>query len=225
MRFILNIETSGKNCSVALANGSEVLLLKEVQSEQFVHAEQLHVLIEHVLSKSEVQPSSLECIAISEGPGSYTGLRIGLAAAKGLAYTLGIPLVGVSSLKVLANAARKLTKVDLLIPMMDARRMEVYTAVYDMQLKEISPAVPVVVDECFLNNYIGQGIAVFGDGAAKCEAFTKDAIFLPGVIASAFFMSEISWALFVNKQFVDLAYFEPNYLKDFQAGKPKNMFL
>jgi tRNA threonylcarbamoyladenosine biosynthesis protein TsaB len=222
--LILNIETSGKNCSVAVAKNDELLLLKEVLSEQFVHAEELHVLIKQVLKELKLKPSELDAIAISEGPGSYTGLRIGLASAKGLAYTLKIPLIAVSSLKILANAARKQDGSKTLVPMMDARRMEVYTAMYGQQLDEMNHARPVIVDDSFLEAYNDCEIVVFGDGAEKCLDFTKNAKFLPGIIASAKFMVEISAELYGNETFVDLAYFEPNYLKEFQAGKPKNMF-
>jgi len=224
MALILNIETSGKNCSVAIAEYENVLVLKEVQSEQFVHAEQLHVLISQVFQEAKLSPSDINCIAISEGPGSYTGLRIGLASVKGLAYTLGVPIVAVSSLKVLANAARKLNSSKFLVPMMDARRMEVYTAIYSQELTEIVSTAPVIVDDLFLNDYDGQEMVVFGDGAEKCLAHVKNAKFLQGVFASAKFMAEISADLYKKKDFVDLAYFEPNYLKEFQAGKPKNMF-
>jgi tRNA threonylcarbamoyladenosine biosynthesis protein TsaB len=225
MGLILNIETSGKNCSVAIADNGKVLALKEVLSEQFVHAEQLHRLIQDLFSELSLKPAALNCVAISEGPGSYTGLRIGLAAAKGLCYSLGIPLIGVPTLKILANAAKKVDSSKLLVPMMDAKRMEVYTAVYEQNLNMLSPAAPVIVDSLFLEEYDDTLVAVFGDGAEKSLDFVKSAKFLPGIIAGAEFMLELSAKQYTNKEFVDLAYFEPNYLKEFQAGKPKNMFV
>jgi len=225
MPYILNIETSGKNCSVALAKGNKLIMLKEVQSEQFVHAEQLHVLIHKTLTESSLSPSDLNCVAVAAGPGSYTGLRIGVASAKGLAYALELPLIGVSSLMVLANAARKKTNSNYLVPMIDARRMEVYTAIYDHELNEIRPAEPVIVDELFLGNYLDKEAVVFGDGAEKCLDYTGNSEYIEGVGASSQYMVEISAEKFKRKEFVDLAYFEPDYLKEFQAGKPKNMFL
>jgi tRNA threonylcarbamoyladenosine biosynthesis protein TsaB len=225
MAYILNIETSGKNCSVALAKDDKVITLKEVKSEQFVHAEQLHLLIEEALSDSNLAPSDLSCVAVAAGPGSYTGLRIGVASAKGLAYGLGIPLVSVSSLMVLANTARKISTSNYLVPMIDARRMEVYTAIYNQKLIELRAARPVIVDESFLSDFLNKEAVVFGDGAEKCLDYTGASEYVEGVGASAQFMAEISAEKFQRNDFVDLAYFEPNYLKEFQAGKPKNMFL
>lgn len=224
MAVILNIETSGKNCSVALAENDELLLLKEVRSDKFVHAEQLHFLISNLLKDADLSPAMLDAVAISEGPGSYTGLRIGLATAKGLAYTLAIPLIALPTLRIMANGALKNHASTHLVPMIDARRMEVYVAVYDRKLNPIKEVESVVVDSAFAGNYLTENAVVFGDGGEKCTEFIGDADYLPALEPSASFMVGLSAKEFKDENFVDLAYFEPNYLKEFQAGKPKKMF-
>lgn len=223
-KYILNIETSGKNCSVALSNRDELLKLNEIDSDNFVHSEQLHLLIEQTLKELDILPKDLSAVAVSSGPGSYTGLRIGVAAAKGISYALGVPLIAVPSLLVLANAA-KTFDADLLVPMMDARRMEVYSAIYDMEMQQLKEEEAVIVENGFLSDYSGKKIAVFGDGAEKClELLPENCSFIAQIYSSAQYMVSLSADRFQREEFVDMAYFEPNYLKEFQAGKPKKMF-
>lgn len=223
-KYILNIETSGKNCSVALSNRDELLKLNEIDSDNFVHSEQLHLLIEQTLKELDILPKDLSAVAVSSGPGSYTGLRIGVAAAKGISYALGVPLIAVPSLLVLANAA-KAFDADLLVPMMDARRMEVYSAIYDTEMQRLKEEEAVIVENGFLSDYSGKKIAVFGDGAEKClELLPENCSFIAQICSSAQYMVSLSADRFQREEFVDMAYFEPNYLKEFQAGKPKKMF-
>jgi tRNA threonylcarbamoyladenosine biosynthesis protein TsaB len=224
MSVILNIETSGKNCSVSVSDDEKILSVKEVQEAHFVHAEALHVLIKEAFIQAQILPRQIAGVAISEGPGSYTGLRIGLASAKGMAYSLGVPLLAISSLKIMTSAAASIMEADLYVPMIDARRMEVYLAQYSKKLVELSAAKALVVEGDFLEKDDDRKVVVFGDGAEKCLAYSGKAVYLPGVIASAKFMPALSAALYAKKQFVDLAYFEPAYLKSFLAGKPKSMF-
>ena len=225
MGLILNIETSGKNCSVALAQNGSLLMVKEFDSERYVHAEKLHLFIEEVLKGLKVSIKDLTAIAVSEGPGSYTGLRIGVATAKGLAYALGVPLIAVSSLLSLTVAAKKKRVQGVFCPMIDARRMEVYTCVYNDKFDCLRTTEAAVVDDEY-NAYLTVGpIYYFGDGAEKCiSQLPESYIFLPKITLSASNMVEVSYEKFIKQDFVELAYFEPFYLKEFRAGRPKKMF-
>lgn len=170
--------------------------------------------------------SEMNAIAVSKGPGSYTGLRIGVSAAKGLAYALGIPLISVDTLAIMSVAA--LTKENekaFFCPMIDARRMEVYTAVYDHQIQCVSPVEALIVDESTVEQFSGfEKISFFGDGMEKCRPLLEKipkAAFIDGIFPSAKYMAELSFEKFSNKQLEDVAYFEPYYLKQFLV-KTKN---
>ncbi len=226
MATILNIETATKNCSVSLAVDDEMLVLIELNEGQFSHAEKLHSIILEVLKKSLKEMDDIDAIAISSGPGSYTGLRIGVSAAKGLCFSLDKPLIAIPTLSSLANAII-VEKGDLIVPLLDARRMEVYSAVFNSERKQIRDTQAQIIDENSFSEYLEKGKVYFlGDGALKCKEFIHhdSAIFLEGYFPSAKEMVELSYKKFVNRDFEDIAYFEPYYLKDFIAIKPKKLF-
>ena len=226
MATILNIETATKNCSVSLAKDDEMLVLIELNEGQFSHAEKLHSIILEVLKKSLKEMDDIDAIAVSSGPGSYTGLRIGVSAAKGLCFSLEKPLISIPTLSSLANAII-VDKADLVIPLLDARRMEVYSAVFNSERKQIRDTQAQIIDENSFSEYLENGKVYFlGDGALKCKEFIhhENAIFLEGYFPSAKEMVGLSHQKFINNEFDDVAYFEPYYLKDFIAIKPKKLF-
>lgn len=222
MSYILNIETATKNCSVSLAKDGQTVLCKEIAEQGYSHAEKLHVFIEEILKEAGITVQDLKAIAISKGPGSYTGLRIGVSAAKGLCYALRIPLISVDTLQVLAQ---KVTQNDgLIIPMIDARRMEVYSAVFDSNHKKIKEVQAEVLTE---NSYADATEILYfvGDCQEKCKTVLakENFVFLPEIVfPSANEMSPISFEKFTQNDFEDVAYFEPFYLKDFMLTKPNN---
>ena len=218
MTYILNIETATKNCSVSLAKNGETILCKEIAEQGYSHAEKLHVFIEEIVKEANVNFSEIKAVAVSKGPGSYTGLRIGVSAAKGLCYALQIPLISIDTMQVLAKKA----VVDgLIVPMIDARRMEVYSAIFDKNYNKIKDVEAEVLTE---NSYqdFDQTIYFVGDCQEKCQTvLVKDNFkFLPEIIfPSANEMSILSFEKFQNNDFEDVAYFEPFYLKDFMLTK------
>lgn len=218
MALILCIESSGKNCSVALALDGRVLTCKEQLSESFTHAEQLHVFIEDALKQGNVLPSDLHAVAVSEGPGSYTGLRIGVSAAKGMAFALQIPLVAVGTLKAMADEIRKThPQFKVYMPMIDARRMEVYTASFSVSGDMLQSTEALVVDEKWAEA-LPEATVLFGDGAEKCESVGSNFTIIPNVYPSATMLMEEAEQKFQQADFADVAYFEPFYLKDFVPG-------
>jgi tRNA threonylcarbamoyladenosine biosynthesis protein TsaB len=215
LSFILNIETATKNCSVAIAKNGETLLCREIAEEGYSHAEKLHGFIESVLKETKINVHDLNAVAVSQGPGSYTGLRIGVSAAKGLCYALQIPLIAVDTLHTLASKAK--VSDGKIIAMLDARRMEVYSEVFSTDLKpERAIQAEIITEESYADY---DGILYFvGDCAEKCKAvLTKENfIFLEDIkYPSANEMSKISYEKFQIGDTVDVAYFEPYYLKDF----------
>ncbi len=215
MNYILNIETATKQCSVSIAKEGKTIVCKEVAEEGYSHAERLHVFIEDCVKEAGISYKDLAAIAVSQGPGSYTGLRIGVSAAKGLCYALGIPLIAVDTLKALA-AQVKVTS-GVIVPMLDARRMEVYSAVFASNLESLRAIQAEIITEDSFQELEGN-VYFVGDCAAKCkEVLTKtNFVFLEDVVyPSAKEMSAFSYEKFLNNDFVDLAYFEPYYLKDF----------
>lgn len=222
LTYILNLETSTKNCSVTIAKDGETIVCNEIAEEGYSHAERLHVFIEKSLQEIGINFKDLSAIAVSQGPGSYTGLRIGVSAAKGLCYALGIPLVAVDTLKVLASQA----KVDngLIIPMIDARRMEVYSAIFSFDLENIRTTQAEIISETSFSE-IDQKIYFVGDCSEKCESILiqDNFVFLPEIkYPSAKEMSVLSFEKFRKADFVDVAYFEPFYLKDFMITAKKS---
>ncbi|WCM41751.1 tRNA (adenosine(37)-N6)-threonylcarbamoyltransferase complex dimerization subunit type 1 TsaB [Flavobacterium sp. CBA20B-1] len=221
MVYILNIETATKNCSVSLGANGTTIAFKELSEEQFNHAEKLHVFIKDVINQASLDLSQLHAVAVSKGPGSYTGLRIGVSAAKGLCYALDIPLIAVDTLAVLA--AQISVANGLIIPMIDARRMEVFTQQFDEHHKAITPAEALIIDETAFADKSGN-MHFVGDGALKCKTvLTSDTfVFHEDVIyPSAKEMSPLSYEKFQQNDFVDVAYFEPYYLKDFMLTTKK----
>jgi tRNA threonylcarbamoyladenosine biosynthesis protein TsaB len=218
MGLILNLETSTTNCSVSLVKDGEILTLKELNSANYSHAEKLHVFIDEVMRESGKQMQDLDAIAVSKGPGSYTGLRIGVSAAKGLCYALDKPLISVSTLKSMASQLTSEDEHVIVIPVLDARRMEVYSAVFDGQLHQIRETKAEIIDENSFQDYRDlKSIHFLGSGAEKIkEVLSGEHItYHCDVIPSAKEMASISHQKFTKKDFEDLAYFEPYYLKDF----------
>lgn len=225
MAIILNIETATKNCSVSLARDGVILSLVELNENNFSHAEKLHTFILETLKKADKEMKDIDAVAVSSGPGSYTGLRIGVSAAKGLCFSLDIPLISIHTLSSLANAIT-VDENDIIIPLLDARRMEVYSAVYSYEKNQIREIQAEIIDENSFLDYLEKGKVHFlGDGTLKCkETIHHDnAIFLEGYFPSAKEMINLSYQKFVNDDFEDIAYFEPLYLKDFIAIKPKKL--
>lgn len=228
MAKILNIETSTRVCSVTLAIDGTVVAIEESHTQNS-HSELITLFCDNVLKESGLTFNDLDAIAVSKGPGSYTGLRIGVSTAKGLCYGLDIPLISVGTL--LAMAAGIAPKIDesktdvILCPMIDARRMEVYTSLFSFGLDEIEPTTAKIIDADSFSDYLGNKTLIFaGDGAPKCKEIlghNPNAIFLDDFNTSAAYMSMLSEQKFNNKDFENTAYFEPFYLKDFVAGIPK----
>ena len=221
MSYILNIETATKNCSVALAKNGQTILCKEIAEEGYSHAERLHVFIEEIIQQSGVSFQDLDAIAVSHGPGSYTGLRIGVSAAKGLCYALNIPLISVSTLQVLASKAQVTNGV--IIPMLDARRMEVYSAIFGTNLEMKREVQAEVITENSFETII-ETVYFVGDCTEKCQSILvkSNFVFLEDVkYPSANEMSALSFQKFQSNDFEDVAYFEPYYLKDFMITTKK----
>jgi tRNA threonylcarbamoyladenosine biosynthesis protein TsaB len=227
MAIILNIETSTRVCSVALAVDGKVVSLKE-SHEKNAHAQNITLFSESVIREAGLEFKDLDAVAVSKGPGSYTGLRIGVSTAKGFCYALDKPLIAVGTLTSLA--AGMVTKKDkakgyLFCPMIDARRMEVYAALFDADLNTIMDTKAMIIDaDSFSDRLSEQPVVFAGDGAEKCKELLGDhanAVFLDDFLPSATHMAQLSEQKFNNEGFEDVAYFEPFYLKDFVAGVPK----
>jgi len=224
MSLLLQIETATTACSVALVQKGEVLAVKEL-NERNIHAEVITVFIEELFTQTQKTYAELDAIAVSSGPGSYTGLRIGVSTAKGLCYGLDKPLIAVETLQAMADgmAASISDKELLLCPMIDARRMEVYTALFDAEGNRIQPTSAEIIDENSYTELLStRKILFFGDGAAKCrEVLGKhaNASFDIEFANSAVYLTHGAIATFNNQAFEDVAYYEPFYLKDFIAGK------
>ncbi|KAF0201150.1 MAG: hypothetical protein FD170_2916 [Bacteroidetes bacterium] len=228
MSIILNIETATPVCSIALSDNNQILALRET-SEKNSHSQVVAVFIDEMLKDCGLKPTDLDAVAVSKGPGSYTGLRIGVSTAKGICYALGKPLISVGTLKAMAfGMAQKFKNPGnlpvLFAPMIDARRMEVYTALYDQNLMVVKEVYAAIVDNDTFSDLIGSHIICFaGDGAEKCRETLNHPNFrlLDDFTASAAYMKDFSAEKFNAGQFEDTAYFEPYYLKDFVAGPPR----
>lgn len=228
MATILNIETSTRVCSVSLSVNGEVVQLRETHTQNS-HAEQVTLFCDEVIKNHNISFNDLDAVAVSKGPGSYTGLRIGVSTAKGLCYGLGIPLISVSTLEAMAlgiiSETDKIEEKTLFCPMIDARRMEVYTSLFSEKMIEIEPITAKIIDDESFSDYLSKNKIIFGgDGAPKCMEMlggNANAIFLNNFHTSATYVSKIAEDKFNRKIFEDTAYFEPYYLKDFVAGIPK----
>lgn len=234
MSFILNLESSTEVCSVALSRNGESCDLME-NLEGMSHARLMGAYAEEIVKRNNLTFNTLSAVAVSMGPGSYTGLRIGVSLAKGICYGGNIPLIAVSPLQamsshVVANQSRWNLPDSgevAFCPMIDARRMEVYTALYDRHNQETEGVSTKIIDENSFQELLErQTVVFFGNGSAKIQKVIthKNAVFIPGIQTSAQFMCSLADKALENKQYVDLAYFEPFYLKDFIAGVPKKTF-
>ena len=218
---ILNIETTTKNCSVSISNNGQSLYCKEIATQGYSHAEFLHQFIQECLNKTNLRFSDLDAVAVSQGPGSYTGLRIGVSAAKGLCFVLQIPLIAIDTLTILAMQ-KKIEK-GLIIPMIDARRMEVYSAVFDVDFKKIRAVEAQIIDENSFENHT-DNLYIIGDCQEKIQSVLSknNFIFDQSIqFPSANEMALLGFEKYKNNDFVDVAYFEPYYLKDFLILKPQ----
>ena len=223
MAFILNIETATTNCSVSLSKEGKTIVLKEDNDKSYSHAERLHVYIDEVLKEANINSNKLDAISVSKGPGSYTGLRIGVSAAKGLCFALDKPLISIPTLDALAHQV----KMDdgIIVSMLDARRMEVYSAIYDSNYNEIRETQAQILDETSFNDYLEQGKVYFiGNGVEKTKTLINhpNAIFIEAKLPSANDMSLLADTKYKKNDIEDVAYFEPYYLKDFVALKPNS---
>ena len=236
MALLLHIETSTAVCSVGLGKDGELLALKETK-EGMKHASHLTVFIENILKENGFSTSDLDGIAISMGPGSYTGLRIGVSTAKGICYGAELPLIAISTLQAMTKPLLANEKIQSQLknpekayycPMIDARRMEVYTAFYNHKNELKRDISADIIDENSYSKELSEReIVFFGDGAAKCKGTieNKNGIFLDDITPTAAGMIELAEAKFQKQEFEDVAYFEPFYLKDFVATTPKkNIF-
>jgi len=226
MSYILQIETATTVCSVALAKDGEVVTYKQLDQRN-IHAEIITLFIDELIANAAIQYGDLDAIAVSCGPGSYTGLRIGVSTAKGLCFALDKPLIAIETLEAMAYGVmpEKQYAGMLLCPMIDARRMEVYTALFDLEDNTIEPVAAKIIDEnSFAEKLKNNKILFFGDGADKCRTFLEakpNAQFLPGFINSATHLTQKAFEKLSKKEFEDVAYFEPHYLKDFIPGIKK----
>ena len=221
MTYILNLETATKNCSVSISQNGKTILCKEMAEAGYSHAEKLHVFIEESLKESKLSFNDLSAIAVSQGPGSYTGLRIGVSAAKGLCFALNLPLISLDTLQVLASQL-SITE-GVVIPMIDARRMEVYSAIFTSKFDKIREVQAEILTE---NSFEGfsETIHFVGDCAEKAKTVLTNANFIfheEIIYPSANEMGVLSYQKFQQNEFEDVAYFEPYYLKDFMVTVAK----
>ncbi len=224
--MILQIETATTVCSVALAKDGQVIAYRQI-NQRNIHAEVITVYIDELLAAEELTYDNLDAIAVSCGPGSYTGLRIGISTAKGLCFALDKPLIAIETLKAMAygviNDAQIINDEMLLCPMIDARRMEVYTALFNGEGERVQATAAEIIDENSFSELLkNTKILFFGDGADKCIAVlgnNPNAQFIPNFTNSATHLTQKAAEKFIAKDFEDVAYFEPYYLKDFVAGK------
>lgn len=224
MATILQIETATQVCSAAISRDGETIALKEEMASN-IHAGSLTLFIKAVMDTAKLAFADLDAIAVSKGPGSYTGLRIGVSTAKGLCYALDKPLIAIDTLKMMAAGFLKLNTgyAGLICPMIDARRMEVFTAVFDGHLTNVVPTVAKIIDEQSFVELIPAQLAFIGDGAMKCNSVLQqtNAVFMESNFNSAANMSNLANNAYLAGQFEDVAYFEPFYLKDFVLTTPK----
>lgn len=224
MSYILHIDSTTKVCSIALSKNEKLIQLVELDSDGLAHSEKLHLFIEECLEKASIKPSDLSAISVSKGPGSYTGLRIGVSAAKGLCYGLNIPLIAIDTLAAMANAVGvDVAQNAVLIPMIDARRIEVFCSIHQSGI-EIRPVHSRILDEEPFDEIKTEEVYYFGDGAEKAQDYLNaNWVYLKEPKTSAKNLIPLAWEKFQKEEFEDVAYFEPSYHKDFKAGKPKKV--
>ena len=227
MACILNIETSTDVCSVAVSQDGAIIWSDEDRTGPN-HAVKLGTFVDEARSFSDNHATPLDAVAVSCGPGSYTGLRIGVSMAKGICYGRNVPLIAVHTLPLMTVPVllyHELEEDALLCPMLDARRMEVYASLYDRSLKEIRPIHADIVDQDTYKEYLDRPVYFFGNGAAKCMETINhpNAHLIPDIVPLAKYMLPLAEKRFLNEQFEDVAYFTPFYLKDFVAKAPKKL--
>lgn len=221
MALILNLETSTTNCSVCLSVDGEVVSIRENNTPNYSHSEQLHVFIEECIEESRYEMSDLNAVAVSMGPGSYTGLRIGVSAAKGLCFALDIPLIAIATLKSLASQLN-VSLGEYIIPVLDARRMEVYSAVFDASINQIRETQAEIINKESFQEYLkGDKVNFIGSGADKIKGILPNlnAKFFIEAVPSSKEMAKLTYEKYEKGEFEDIAYFEPYYLKDFMVTK------
>lgn len=222
MAYILNIETATKNCSVSLAKDGEVIAIKELNDGNYSHAEKLHPFIEDVLKEAKCSKQQIDAIAVSKGPGSYTGLRIGVSTAKGLCFALNKPLISIETLQSLSTSIT--IEEGYIVPMIDARRMEVYSEIFNTNYQSVRKIEAQIIDEnSFAKELATQKVYFLGDGAEKCKSTLThtNAVFIDDKFPSAKEMAILSYKKYQQEHFEDVAYFEPFYLKDFVVTPQK----
>lgn len=225
--LILNIETSTSVCSAALTDNGQAIRY-HIDPDTHNHAKQLPLFIDDLLQWTKAEGRSLDAVALSQGPGSYTGLRIGTATAKGICYGLQIPLLAIDTLQIMAYSAARQANNGLLCPMIDARRMEVYCALYNQRAERLTETEAKVIDgESFRTALEKETIHFFGDGAAKCKAVIEhpNAVFIDNIVPDARQMGLLAEEAYKAGQFADIAYFSPYYLKEYQAAHSRNKVL
>ncbi|SDT91601.1 tRNA threonylcarbamoyladenosine biosynthesis protein TsaB [Polaribacter sp. Hel1_33_78] len=216
MSIILNIETTTKNCSVSIAEKGEILAIKELNNGNYSHAEVLHPFILDVLKEANLTSDKIDAVAVSKGPGSYTGLRIGVSAAKGLCFALDKPLISIDTLTSLSFSIT--IEEGIIVPMLDARRLEVYASVFNEKHQKIREIKAEIIDENSFCEYLERSKVYFlGDGSQKCKKIIthKNAIFIDAKFPSAQEMAKLSYEKYKISDIENVAYFEPFYLKDF----------
>ena len=229
MACILHIETSTNGCSVAVSEDGQCIFEQAEQAEKGASAERLGTMADEALSFTDSHAIPFDAVSVSCGPGSYTGLRIGVSMAKGICYGRDLKLVAVPTLELLCVPVLLRETIQeenaLLCPMLDARRMEVYAALYDRALQEVRPAQADIIDEHSYADYLEQHpVWFFGPGAEKCKSVIRHpaAHFVDDVVPLAQNMMPLAEMKFLRQQFADVAYAEPFYLKEYVAAKPKN---
>jgi tRNA threonylcarbamoyladenosine biosynthesis protein TsaB len=219
MTSLLLLETSAKNCSVAILSNQGLVSQRMASAEHFIHAEQLHQMLSESITESDLNWRQISGICVSKGPGSYTGLRIGISAAKGLCFALGIPLMAVDTTQLLASHAASIHKdAQRIIPMIDARRMEVYMAEFDGKANRLSADEAVIIDESMFSKFNPEALVLIGDGVAKCSHLLDNRIRTLCTLPTAEMMCELALQRYEAQQFEDTAYFEPFYLKEYTPG-------
>lgn len=228
MALILNIDTATDHASVALCSNGNLLSIRNSDNQK-EHAGFLHIAIEDLIKEQKIVLNEVEAFAVTSGPGSYTGLRVGMATAKGLCYALQKPLICVNTLQVMSFAASKVivenkmtvAKDQLLCPMIDARRMEVFMALYSMDLEEVDPTRPIVLSEEFFKIFENKHAYFFGNGSKKLLETTQNKWDIIDVITSAEHLGKLSEILYCKRQFSDVIYSEPQYFKEFYTVSTK----
>lgn len=223
MAILLSLETATTNCSVSISKDDQIIALKENNAENYSHSEQLHLFIKEALQEASLSFSDLDAVAISKGPGSYTGLRIGVSAAKGLCFAMDIPLISIPTLKSMAHQVKPQAG-EIVIPVLDARRMEVYSCVYNSDYQEIRETRAEIINEASFAEFASAAkVYLIGSGAEKSRGVLEHTNFQfdETIVPSAREMAPLAFKKFQAKQFEDVAYFEPYYLKDFVIQSKK----